>query len=77
MKYALDSVSTSIENTSEPLYIYGDFNFRLNFSAVVKVGRKARKAWLVIAEYSQGGWTPGVCVVDEGGGVLSMQPFEC
>ncbi len=37
LKYAVDSVISSIENVSEPLYIYGDFNFRLDFAAVIQV----------------------------------------
>ncbi len=37
LKFALDSVFSSLDNNAEPLYIYGDFNFRLDFSAVVKV----------------------------------------
>lgn len=36
LKFAMESVLRSIEDSSEPLYIYGDFNFRLDFSAVVQ-----------------------------------------
>ena len=39
LKYTLDTIFSSLDNSSEPLYIYGDFNFRLDFAAVVKVGR--------------------------------------
>jgi len=39
LKYSLDHILTSLKNEPEPLYIYGDFNFRLdlcNFSKVSK-----------------------------------------
>ena len=38
----LQDVSTAIEGGIEPIFIYGDFNFRLDFSAVVKVGTYSR-----------------------------------
>ncbi|XP_064382136.1 inositol polyphosphate-5-phosphatase A-like isoform X2 [Halichondria panicea] len=36
LEYTLSRLAASIKDISEPLYIYGDFNFRLDFSAVVK-----------------------------------------
>ncbi len=37
LRYAMDFIRNSTESKSEPIYIYGDFNFRLDFTAVVKV----------------------------------------
>ncbi len=37
LKHTLSQLSTSLNGASEPLYIYGDFNFRLDFSNVMKV----------------------------------------
>jgi len=40
LEHALSRISSHIskdDKDPEPLYIYGDFNFRLDFSAVVKV----------------------------------------
>ena len=45
LKYTLDSVFSSIDNSSEPLYIYGDFNFRLDFAAVIKVRGELMCGW--------------------------------
>lgn len=45
LNFALDSALSCIENNSEPLYMYGDFNFRLDFAAVVKVRVTHRFMW--------------------------------
>ncbi len=37
LEHTLSRLAASIKDITEPLYIYGDFNFRLDFSAVVKV----------------------------------------
>lgn len=37
LKHTLSRLSSSLNGASEPLYIYGDFNFRLDFSGVIKV----------------------------------------
>ncbi len=37
LDFALQKVKASTAAGSEPIYVYGDFNFRLDFSAVVKV----------------------------------------
>ena len=37
LDHTLKKISSTLSSNQEPLYIYGDFNFRLDFSAVLKV----------------------------------------
>ena len=44
LEHTLQSVSSTLR-THEPTYIYGDFNFRLDFGAVVKVRPHSHSVW--------------------------------
>lgn len=37
LEHALQNINSTLSSNQEPLYIYGDFNFRLDFSAVLEV----------------------------------------
>ena len=38
METVLHNIAACVGGSNESLFLYGDFNFRLDFSAVVKVG---------------------------------------